>query len=47
MMALGPAVRQKTIVERPIESIDLAAAVSQVLDFDARLVEGKRIPELA
>ena len=47
MMALGPAVRQKTIVERQIESIDLAAAVSQVLDFDARLVEGKRIPELA
>lgn len=47
MMALGPAVRQKTIVERPIESIDLAAAVSEVLGFDARLVEGKRIPELA
>ena len=47
MMALGPAVRQKTVVERPIESIDLAAAVSQVLNFDARLVDGKRIPELA
>jgi hypothetical protein len=47
MMTLGPAVRQKTIVERPIESIDLAAAVSGVLGFDARLVQGKRIPELA
>ena len=47
MMALGPAVRQKTIVERPIESIDLAAAVSSVLGFDGRLVQGKPIPELA
>jgi hypothetical protein len=46
MMTLGPAVRQKTIVERPIESIDLAAAVSGVLGFDGRLVQGKRIPEL-
>jgi hypothetical protein len=46
MMALGPAVRQKTIVERPIESIDLAAAVSGLLGFDARLVQGQRIPEL-
>jgi hypothetical protein len=47
MMALGPAVRQKTIVERPIESIDLAAAVSGLLGFDARLMQGKPIPELA
>ncbi len=47
MMALGPAVRQKTVIERPIESIDLAAAVSGVLGFDAGLVQGKRIPELA
>lgn len=47
MMTLGPAVRQKTIVERPIESIDLAAAVSGVLGFDGRLVQGKPIPELA
>lgn len=47
MMTLGPAVRQKTIVERPIESIDLAAAVSGVLGFDPRLVQGKPIPELA
>jgi hypothetical protein len=46
LMTLGPAVRQKTIVERPIESIDLAAAVSGVLGFDARLVQGKQIPEL-
>lgn len=47
MMALGPAVRQKSIIERPIESIDLAAAVAGVLGFDARLMQGKPIPELA
>jgi hypothetical protein len=47
MMTLGPAVRQKAIVERPIESIDLAAAVSGLLGFDGRLVQGKPIPELA
>jgi len=47
MMALGPAVRQKTIVERPLESIDLAAAVARVLGFDPRLMQGKPIPELA
>jgi hypothetical protein len=46
MMALGPTVRQKSIVERPIESIDLAAAVSAALGFDARLAQGKPIPEL-
>lgn len=46
MMALGRAARQKTIVERPIESIDLAAAVSGVLGFDPRLMQGKQIPEL-
>jgi hypothetical protein len=47
MMALGPAVREKSIVARPIESIDLAAAVSGVLGFDAPLAQGKRIPELS
>jgi hypothetical protein len=47
MMALGRAARQKTIVERPIESIDLATAVSGVLGFDPRLMQGKPIPELA
>jgi hypothetical protein len=47
MMALGPAVREKSIVARPIESIDLAAAVSGVLGFDAPLARGKRIPELS
>jgi hypothetical protein len=47
MMTLGPTIRQKTVVERPIESIDLAAGISGVLGFDGRLMQGKRIPELA
>jgi len=46
MMALGPAVRQKTIVERPVESIDLASAIGGLLRFDASSSRGKAIPEL-
>jgi hypothetical protein len=47
MMALGTAAREKTIVERPVESIDLAAAVAATLGVNARLMQGKSIPELA
>lgn len=46
MMVLGPAVRQKTVVDRPIESIDLASAVGGVLGFDATLALGKPVPEV-
>jgi hypothetical protein len=46
MMALGPRVRQNTVVSRAIESIDVVPAVAGVLGFDARLVQGKPIPEL-
>ena len=46
MMALGPAVRQKTVVDRPIESVDLASAVGKVLGFEASGSTGKPIPEV-
>jgi hypothetical protein len=46
MMALGPAIRQKTVVDRPIESIDLASAVGSLLHFDPSASQGKPIPEL-
>lgn len=46
MMALGPAVRQKTVVDRPIESIDLASAVGSVLGFNASAASGKPVPEV-
>ena len=46
MMALGPAIHQKTVVERPIESIDLMSAVGGLLRFDASSSQSKAIPEL-
>jgi hypothetical protein len=46
MMALGPAVRQKTIVHRPIESIDITPTVAGLFGLDARLAQGKPISEL-
>ncbi|HTV05372.1 MAG TPA: hypothetical protein VME86_08385 [Acidobacteriaceae bacterium] len=46
MMALGPAIRQRTVVDRPIESIDLASAIGGVLHFDPSYAQGKTIPEL-
>lgn len=47
MMALGAGVRQKTIVHRPIESIDVAPTVAGLFGLDARLAQGRPIPELA
>jgi hypothetical protein len=46
MMALGPDVRQNTLVTRPIESIDLAPSVAALLGCDARMAHGKLIGEL-
>jgi hypothetical protein len=46
MMALGPDVRQNTIVTRPVESIDLAPSVASLLGCDARMAQGKLIGEL-
>ena len=46
MIALGPDVRQNTIVERPIESIDLAPSVAALLGCQARMARGKLIGEL-
>lgn len=46
MMALGSGIRQKSIVHRPIESIDLAPAVAGLFGVDARQAQGKPIPEL-
>jgi hypothetical protein len=46
MMALGPDIRQNTIVTRPLESIDLAPSVAALLGCDARMASGKLIGEL-
>jgi hypothetical protein len=46
MMALGPGVRQGSIVHRQIESIDVTPTVARLFGLDARLAQGKPIPEL-
>jgi hypothetical protein len=46
MMALGPEVRQRTVVDRVIEPVDLVPTVSGMLRFDAPMAQGRRIPEL-
>jgi hypothetical protein len=46
MMALGPEVRQRTVVDRVIEPVDLVPTVSGMLGFDAPMAQGKRIAEL-
>jgi hypothetical protein len=46
MMALGPGVRAKSIVHRPIESIDVTPTVAGLFGLDAKLAQGKPIPEL-
>jgi hypothetical protein len=47
MLALGPGVRQNAVVDRPVESIDLIPTIGALLEFDARLSNGKRIAEVA
>ncbi|WP_218623935.1 hypothetical protein [Granulicella sp. dw_53] len=46
MMALGPDVRQNTVVDRPIESIDLTPTVAALFGCDARMSQGHLIREL-
>lgn len=46
MLALGPDVKHNTLVQRPIESIDLTPTVAAMLGGDARYARGRRISEL-
>ncbi len=46
MLALGPEVRQNSIAQRPVESIDLTPTVAAMLGADPRYARGKRITEL-
>jgi hypothetical protein len=46
LMALGPGVRQKTVVDRAIEPIDVVPTIGGLLGFDAAQSQGKRIVEL-
>jgi hypothetical protein len=46
MIALGPDIKQNTIVHRRIESIDLTPSVAALLGCDATWARGKLIREL-
>jgi hypothetical protein len=40
-------VRRQTIVDRPVESVDLVPTIGALLGFDARFSQGKPLPEVA
>jgi hypothetical protein len=46
MLALGPGIRQNTVVDRPIESVDLVPTLGSLFGFDARFSSGKPVPEV-
>jgi hypothetical protein len=46
MMVLGPGVRQNTVVDRPVESVDLVPTLGSLLKFSASYSQGKPLPEV-
>src|ERR1700691_4619669 len=46
LMALGPGVRENTVVGRPAEPTDLVPTLGSLLGFDARLSQGKPLQEV-
>jgi hypothetical protein len=46
MMALGPHIRQNTIVDRPLESLDLVPTIGALLGFPTPRAQGKLIAEV-
>jgi hypothetical protein len=47
MLAMGPGIRENVVVERPVESTDLAPTLGALFGFQARLAQGKPLPEVA
>jgi hypothetical protein len=46
MMALGPGIRQNTVVERPVETIDLVPTLGAMCGFSPRLSRGRPLLEV-
>ena len=46
LMAMGPGIRQNTVVDRPIESVDLVPTLGSMFGFEARFSTGKPVPEV-
>jgi arylsulfatase A-like enzyme len=45
-MALGPGIRQRVIVNRPVDSLDLVPTLGARLGFSTPLVAGKPLAEV-
>jgi hypothetical protein len=46
MVAMGPGIRENTVVDRPIESTDLVPTLGSLFGFEARYSTGKPVPEV-
>jgi hypothetical protein len=46
MMALGPGIRQNTVVNRPVQSVDLVPTLGSLLGFNAQYSHGKPLIEV-
>ena len=47
MMVMGPGIRENSVVERPIQPLDLVPTLGARLGFSARFAQGKPLPEVA
>jgi hypothetical protein len=46
LMAIGPGIRQNTVVSRPVESVDLTPTIAKMLGCDARYSSGSLLTEI-
>jgi hypothetical protein len=46
MMVLGPGIRENTVVNRPVDSLDLVPTLGRVLGFSPRFAKGSPLPEV-
>jgi arylsulfatase A-like enzyme len=46
MMALGAGVREGTVYDRPVQSIDLVPTIGAIMGFSAKLSQGRPLMEL-
>ena len=46
MMALGPGIRENTVVDRPVEPTDLVPTLGALLGFSPRMARGKLLSEV-
>ncbi len=47
LMALGPGIRENTVVDRPVQSVDLAPTLGALLDFTPTMGSGEPLREIS